>query len=202
MIHVNELNVCRNGKSICSVPDLEIAIGERLAMVGSNGSGKTTLLRVLGGLESSFDGRCDVRVPNQERVFVHQSPYLFRGTVLSNVIYGPRAHGVSRRESEQDARYWLHQLGLQNRESDRVNYLSGGETRRVALARALILRPRLLLLDEPLADLDEAGAAAVVTALNQLPESTIVIASPNPLPAGLTSRDYRMTTPVTTRESS
>ena len=157
-----------------------------------NGSGKTTLLRVMSGLEADFDGVCHVEASWKDRIYVHQSPYLFRGTVLFNVTYGLCQRGPGRAECNRLALHWLRRFGLHEMASDRVAHLSGGERRRIALLRAMILRPRLLLLDEPMADMDEKGAAAVAAALDELKETTVVVASPTTLSHGFTSRDYRL----------
>ena len=188
MIEINKLRVIKKGRTICTVCELVIAPGERVAILGANGSGKTTLMRVLCGLETNFNGHCTVNTSWQNCVYVHQSPYLFRGTVLFNVTYGLRVRGMGRDECESLALQWLKRLGLYNLAKSRVTHLSGGEQRRVALARAMILRPHLLLLDEPLADMDATGAAAVSAALDELRESTILVASPATFPQGLTQR--------------
>lgn len=194
MIDIHGLCVNKNGRTICSVSELEIASGERVAILGPNGSGKTTLLRVLSGLEKDYEGSCSVDASWRDCVYVHQSPYLFSGTALFNVTYGLRERGTNRAECERLALHWLQRLGVGKLSGSRVTHLSGGERRRVALARAMILRPRLLLLDEPLADMDEDGAAAVSAALDELQGSTILVASPTILPDGPTSRDYQLET--------
>lgn len=192
MIHIENLRVNKNGTTICTVPALEVGPGERVGILGANGSGKSTLLRVLAGLEQAFQGTCHVDVVRRDRVYVHQRPFLFRGTVLYNAMYGLRARGLNGRAGEEQARHWLEQLRIENLAVRRVNNLSGGERRRTALARALVLKPRLLLLDEPLADLDAESAAAVREAVGELTETTVVVASPTELPDGLTTRNYRL----------
>jgi tungstate transport system ATP-binding protein len=192
MIRIHNLEVTRQGRVICRVPALTVARGERVGVVGPNGSGKTTLLRILAGLEQDFAGTCRVDADPRERVYVHQAPYLFRGTVLSNVTYGLAARGVGRRERTRRAREWLGRFDLEALAGRDVRQLSGGEVRRTALARALALRPPLLLLDEPLADLDTRGTAALLDALNSLPQSTVLMASPTDLPPGLVERSEPM----------
>ena len=192
MITIKQLRVLKNDRTICCVPDLVVASGERVAIRGANGSGKSTLLRVVAGLEKNYQGSCSVSASQRDRVFVQQSPLLFRGSVAFNVMYGLRARGLSHHESESRAKRWLEQVGLSDLANSRVTHLSGGEKKRVALARALILEPRLALLDEPLADLDTEGAAAVAAALDQLPECTILIATPTNLPDQLTSSEFQI----------
>jgi len=154
MITIEHLHVEKAGRTICSVEQLNVSKGERVAIVGENGSGKTTLLRVLAGLETGYRGQCHTAAARSERTYVGQSPYLFRGTVLFNVTYGLRHRPARRAERDRLAHDWLGRFGLAGQAQERVEHLSGGERRRVALARAMVLRPRLLLLDEPLADLD------------------------------------------------
>lgn len=194
MIDINELRVNKNGRTICAVSQLLIKQGERVAILGSNGSGKTTFLRVLAGLETEYEGRCLVGASSKDRVYVHQSPYLFRGTVLFNATYGLRQRGMSKADSERLALDWLKRMGVDQLSGSRIAHLSGGERRRVALARAMVLKPRLLLLDEPLADMDAEGTAAVAAAFDELKECTILVASPTPLPDGLAEREFYLET--------
>jgi ABC-type sulfate/molybdate transport systems ATPase subunit len=186
MIAISQLRVQRQGRCLCAVPELTIAAGERVAILGSNGSGKTTLLRVLAGLTQAYCGHCAVAVDQRARTYLHQQPYLFRGSVLANVRYGQRAGAAHRAE------YWLEQLALGHLAARPTAELSGGERRRVALARALACAPKLLLLDEPLADLDEQARERVCQTLQQLPQTTVVIASPVALPSGLVGRSVTM----------
>lgn len=181
ILEIRNLCVEKSGKQICSVADLSVPRGSRVAIVGGNGTGKTTLLRVIGGLETGFTGSCKVQPPICERVFVHQSPYVFRGTVLSNVSYGLRARGPGARGLSQKSNHieeWLDRFNLRELMHCRASNLSGGERRRVALARAMILQPKLLLLDEPTSDLDAAGKDAVRLAIDCLSDTTVIIASP------------------------
>lgn len=178
MIHLDNFQEVRNGKTICQVAQLEIAVGERIAIVGANGSGKTTLLRALAGIDRDYQGTLHNEFLVANRTYVHQQPYLFRGTVEANVNYAAREGNPSAD--------WLIQLGLAEFAARDAQTLSGGERRRVALARALATKPKLLLLDEPLAELDEQAGQLVMQTLNNLKETTLVIASPGKLPGELT----------------
>lgn len=193
MIEITNLQVERAGNCICTVDQLSVATGERLAILGFNGSGKTTLLRVLAGLASEYSGQCHVTAAPARRTYLHQQPYLFRGTVLANVRYGQQGRAG---HSGQDGQFWLEQLQIAHLAERSAADLSGGERRRVALARALATHPQLLLLDEPLADLDDEATALVCKAIAQLTDTTVIIASPIDLPKGLVSRSLTMKQPT------
>lgn len=185
-IVLSNLTVTKGDQVICQVENATVAGGSTVGITGPNGSGKSTLLRVLAGLEMDFSGTLQTDFPLADRVFVHQSPYLFRGTVIENVEYGLKARSVSRPARRKRAELWLERFGIDHLGSRSVNSLSGGEGRRTALARACVLGPKILLLDEPLADLDDAGAEFVAQALKELSGSTILLSSPTPLSETLT----------------
>jgi len=193
VIRIEGLEVRRNGTLICGVPQLEVRAGERLGIVGPNGCGKSTLLKVLSGLDDTGCGRCEVAVGPRDRVYVHQQPFLFAATVLANARYGLRAHGVAEPSASRTAAEWLERLGVGGLLHRDGESLSGGEKRRVALARAMALRPRLLLLDEPFAELDPGGAERVAAAIAALPETTVLVASPISIAGSLVSREHVMT---------
>ncbi|WP_377270646.1 ABC transporter ATP-binding protein [Peterkaempfera sp. SMS 1(5)a] len=145
--------------------DLELAArpGEVVALLGPNGAGKTTALRALAGLSPLTAGRLLLdgepleRLPPERRPVgvVFQDYLLFPHlSALDNVAFGPRCRGVSKAEARTRAAELLDRMGLAGQASVRPRRLSGGQAQRVALARALATRPRLLLLDEPLAALD------------------------------------------------
>jgi len=148
---------------------LNVAAGEVVALLGPNGAGKTTALRALAGLEPLTDGQLDVggvrlddprtdtfvRPERRSIGVVFQDYLLFPHlTALDNVAFGPRRHGLDRREARQRAAAWLDRVGLSGQARLKPRQLSGGQAQRVALARALAVDPLLLLLDEPLAALD------------------------------------------------
>ncbi|MEU7702777.1 ABC transporter permease [Streptomyces sp. NPDC015492] len=144
--------------------------GTTIAVVGPNGAGKTTLLRALLGLTPRAHaglrlGDEDVTAlpPHRRHVaWVPQDGALFPHlSALANTAYGLRAQGVPRAEARRTARIWLDRLGVGPLAHRRPTQLSGGQAQRVALARALAARPRLLVLDEPLAALDQTTRAHV-----------------------------------------
>ncbi|MFH9660041.1 ABC transporter ATP-binding protein [Streptomyces sp. NPDC017248] len=142
---------------------LTAAPGEVLALLGPNGAGKTTALRALAGLTPLTDGRLlldgtplEHTPPEARPVGVVFQDYLLfpHLSALDNIAFGPRCRGVGKAEARAQAAAWLDRMGLAGHAGTRPRRLSGGQAQRVALARALATRPRLLLLDEPLAALD------------------------------------------------
>ncbi|SEC23673.1 molybdate transport system permease protein [Streptomyces sp. 2131.1] len=149
---------------------LDADAGTTIAVVGPNGAGKTTLLRALLGLTPRAHARLrlggtDVTaLPAHRRgvAWVPQDGALFPHlSTLANTAYGLRARGVPRAEARRSAQEWLDRLGVGHLASRRPAQVSGGQAQRVALARALAARPRLLLLDEPLAALDQTTRSQV-----------------------------------------
>ncbi|MDJ0387359.1 ABC transporter ATP-binding protein [Roseomonas sp. E05] len=143
--------------------DLDVPPGEFLALLGGSGSGKSTLLRVIAGFEAPdagqvlFEGRDLAGVPPHARPLnmMFQSYALFPHlTVAGNVAYGLRREGVARAERHRRVAEALAMVGLEEFGRRLPHRLSGGQRQRVALARVLVKRPRLLLLDEPLGALD------------------------------------------------
>ncbi|AXE75979.1 ABC transporter permease [Streptomyces atratus] len=149
---------------------LDAEPGTTIAVVGPNGAGKTTLLRALLGLTPRAHaalrlGDLDVSsLPPHHRgvAWVPQDGALFPHlSALANTAYGLRARGVPRAEARRSAQKWLDRLGVGHLAARKPAEVSGGQAQRVALARALATRPRLLLLDEPLAALDQTTRAHV-----------------------------------------
>jgi thiamine transport system ATP-binding protein len=160
---LERVEVILGGTRIVTGVSLEVATGERLALLGPSGAGKSTLLRVVAGLERPssghirVDGRDVTRLPTHRRGIglVFQDAALFpHRTVAENVGFGPKVAGLPRAEQAARVAEALELVGLAGAGERDVTTLSGGEAQRVALARALAPRPSILLLDEPLGALD------------------------------------------------
>jgi tungstate transport system ATP-binding protein len=154
-----------------------VPVGAQVAVVGHNGSGKSTLLRLLALLEAPTEGAVlwdGTPVPHRpplalrRRVtLVEQRPILLRGSVLDNLGYGLRVRGIRRTEVNKQVETVAEQFGLTPLLHRRRHELSDGEVQRVAVARALAVRPDLLLLDEPASSADRAAAGTLYRALAQ-----------------------------------
>jgi tungstate transport system ATP-binding protein len=173
------------------IDELAIPPGRLHILMGPNGSGKSTLLGVLAFLRKPDGGRVEfsgvpVRWTRKElgmlrkRVtLLHQQSYLFSGTVMANVGFGLRLRGAKSAEIRGSVEQALALVGLAGFEARDAKQLSGGEARRVALARALACGPQVLLLDEPLAYVDEESADIIerLIASRSRDGTTIVMSS-------------------------
>ena len=157
-IHLNAIEVRKSGKCLLGPLDLTLAPEGFTIVMGPNGAGKSTLLKTLHGMERVRGGSRAWAVPETEaltrQAFVFQTPVVMRRTVLDNVAYPLTLRGMSKREAQAAAQGWLSVVGLSKAAAQRASDLSGGERQKMALARALITEPEVLLLDEPCANLD------------------------------------------------
>ena len=153
-----ETNILRN-------VDISLYPGKCILLSGNNGSGKTTLLKIIAGLETpsraeiEFSGKSQswksaIRSIRREIIYLHQQPYLLSGTVESNVSYGLRFTHLNRKQLRESVKEALEWAGLADVAKQQAKTLSGGVQQRVAFTRAWILKPKVLLLDEPMANMD------------------------------------------------
>lgn len=164
---------------LLDIEHLQLEPASAYVLTGINGAGKTSLLRILCGLDSasisnaSFLGN-DLRwfpypkILRDAIVYVHQHPIMFSTTVAKNISYGLKARGICTSDhisAIQNAMQWAGVAHLAERQA---NTLSGGEIQRVALARAKVLRPKLLLLDEPTSNLDGEAREQVIALIPEL----------------------------------
>jgi tungstate transport system ATP-binding protein len=159
--------------------NLSIQPGERVALVGSNGSGKSSLLRLLHGLVKPGAGVADLPLKNRQAM-LFQRPYMLRSSSLNNVALGLWIRGERWQKAQTRALTALQRVGLKELAERNAKTLSGGQQQRLALARAWVLDPDVLLLDEPTANLDPHAKREVEALLAELTaDMTVVFASHN-----------------------
>ncbi|MFC0269378.1 ABC transporter ATP-binding protein [Kushneria aurantia] len=180
--------VYREGPQDLTVLDsleLNVAAGERIAVVGSSGSGKTTLLNLLGGLDRPTHGTIRIgghaiaglsetaigRFRNRHIGFVYQFHHLLAEfTALENVAMPLIIRGQRRAAAAEKARALLERVGMAARGEHKPGELSGGERQRVAIARALVTDPSLVLMDEPTGNLDQTTARQILALMDDVAE--------------------------------
>ncbi|MGB1974586.1 MAG: energy-coupling factor ABC transporter ATP-binding protein [Vibrio toranzoniae] len=155
------------------IPELSIGPNDAIYLKGDNGVGKTTLLKILSGLLKPSSGRIQSptqrwqhnlfpRLKFKDIIYLHQTPYLFDGSVYQNVAYGVRFNKQNQKDKRAQIINALRMVGLETLADEHISVLSGGERQRVAMARAWILKPSILLMDEPSASLDKESIERLV----------------------------------------
>jgi tungstate transport system ATP-binding protein len=177
----------KNVKAVDSV-NFKTEGSKIIVLIGVNGAGKSTLLRIIGGLEKQDQGKIFV---NNEKItawelrqiatLVFQRTAMFSRSVYDNLAYGLKIRGKNDYEIRDQITEALRNVGLKNFEKRKAKKTSGGEQQRIALARAFLLDPRILLLDEPTANLDPNNAIIIEKAImkRREKEHVIVIATHN-----------------------
>jgi len=165
---VRNLKKVYNNKIVLDVDNLDFQEGKIYAIVGPNGSGKTTLLNILNLLEKADEGQIffhDQEITNKSNedileirrrmTLVNQDPFLFHSTVYDNIAYGLKIRSIPPKVQKSRIKSALNIVGLSGFKDRRANQLSGGEAQRVVIARALVIEPEVLFLDEPTANIDQ-----------------------------------------------
>lgn len=159
-------------KNVLNIEAMEIYKNKITAIIGPSGAGKSTLLHLLNGIEPPSSGSIwfeDRRIEYKDMdldirrsmVMVFQKPVVFSTTVYENLAYGLKLRGIEKKEIEKRVEEMLEVTGLKDKSQQKANTLSGGEAQRVAVARAMIIRPKALLLDEPTTNLDPANVLTI-----------------------------------------
>ena len=187
IVQIRDLDFAYNGQTVLEAVNLEIQERDFMAMIGPNGGGKTTLLKLMLGLLRP--GRGDIQVMgNSPATISHQIGYVpqdvhinrsFPITALDVVLMGKLAPGKrwspNRKQDRRDALDALERIDVAGAAQRRIGELSGGQRQRVFIARALVTRPRLLLLDEPTASIDSKGQTNFYRLLKQLNEEVSIV---------------------------
>ncbi len=168
ILKVRNLKKIYNSKIVLDIVNLNFQEGKIYAIVGPNGSGKTTLLNILNLLEKPNKGQIffydqeitdklnsDILEIRRRMTLVNQNPFLFHSTVYDNVAYGLKIRLIPSKVQKNRIRSALNMVGLPGFEDRKANQLSGGEAQRVVIARALVIEPEVLFLDEPTANIDQ-----------------------------------------------
>lgn len=179
-----------DNQGVLDIGSLEVKKGEILSIIGPSGAGKSTLLRLLNFIEIPNQGKivfdqrhthANIPLAQRRRITtVFQNPALLKRTVLNNLRFGIKLHG--KHSSKHELLEWLDRLGLSGLENKSAKNLSAGEAQRVALARALLVKPDVLLLDEPTANLDPYNVRLieeVVQNENQANQTSIILVTHN-----------------------
>ena len=190
MIALQHISFQRDKHLILDDISLQISNKDFILMTGQNGSGKSTLLRIIAGLLkpatadiSIADGKgrpsCSwLKSRNRLRqriCYLHQQPYLFHGTVFDNVAFGLRQKKVSRQQINERVNQALQTFSLQDLINRDCRELSGGEKQRVAIVRSWIIKPDIILLDEPFANMDKESRLQLYVLINQLQRDDIAV---------------------------
>lgn len=175
-----------DGRKVLDLEQGLIKSGSRTAIIGPNGAGKSTLLRIIAGLETADSGSLSYAdapaFPQRDITMVFQKPYLISTTVEKNIAYPMKLRGYDKAAIEQRTAELAEELNLTGFRKQKAWKLSGGETQKVALARALSFHPKLLLLDEPTANIDPYTTAEIekmLLSIGEKEETTIVLITHN-----------------------
>jgi tungstate transport system ATP-binding protein len=192
VVKVSNLTVVYGAEPVLDLPSLVFEKSKVHVLVGPNGAGKTTLLRVINGLEAPTRGAVEVfgrdlyalsgtdRLTDIRRMTLSfQKPYLFNTSVRRNVEYGLHSRELAPSEKVERVEHSLKTVNLTGLQHRNARTLSAGEAQRVSLARVLALRPELVLLDEPIANVDQANRGQIENAISELHAqgSTVVVAT-------------------------
>jgi len=194
MYRLQSIRKCYGSNVALDIEELTIAEGRLYTLTGANGAGKSTLLSILAFLAPPTSGeifyagkRVDrdhgsVEEYRRKVTLLHQSPYLFGGSVDDNVAFGLKVRGIRGEELRRRIDEALDVVGLRGFRDRKARELSGGEAQRVAMARALALKPEVLLLDEPLANIDRETTGLLEAVIASLPAqgTTVVMTTHDP----------------------
>lgn len=175
-------------KTVLDISHLVIEDGKITGVTGSNGSGKSTLLNIIGGIDDNFAGKIKYngqdlnKETSKEITYVFQKPYLLRRSVFDNIAYPLNLRKIDKKTTENHVKEIMKRLEIEDLSNKKGHRLSGGESQKVALARSLVFKPDLLLLDEPTSNIDSESVKIMereVTRFNSETGGTVIIITHN-----------------------
>ncbi len=187
-LNINHVKKQYGDKTVLDIDHLVIPKGKITGIIGPNGCGKSTLMNIVSGLDDEFTGT--VKYDNQalsrqvieNMTYVFQKPYLFKRSVYENICYPLKLRKTKSDEKEKKVLHIIKKLEIQDLTEKRAELLSGGESQKVALARALVFEPKLLLLDEATSNIDPESIKIMereILNFNEATHATIVIVTHN-----------------------
>lgn len=187
-IRIENLKKYYGEKQILDIDNLIIEKGKITGITGPNGCGKTTLLNIIAGLDKEYSGKISYDgielnkdiIDNMTIVF--QKPYLFKRTVYENIEYPLKIRGMNKSEMNSLVLNIIKNLEIEELMEKKAHILSGGESQKVALARALVFKPQLLLLDEPTSNIDPDSIKILereILRFNEETGGTVIIVTHN-----------------------
>jgi ABC-type Fe3+/spermidine/putrescine transport system ATPase subunit len=163
MLKLNDIQKSFGKDTVIQSAEFSVSRGKTLSVLGPSGCGKTTLLKIIAGLETADQGTIfleesnisNISPQNRNIVYIHQEAYLYPHlSAFDNIAFGLKARKLHRQQIQQEVNQMLERLGLSNHAKKKPHELSGGQKQRVNFGRALIVKPKVLLLDEPFSNLD------------------------------------------------
>lgn len=191
IIEIEKLKKIYGERTVLDIDKLTIETGTFCGVIGPNGAGKSTLLNIIAGLEKQTEGRVIYNTGTdrliegmqyKDMTMVFQSPYMISTTTEKNISYPLKLRGWSEKEIAKRVDELTEELGLTSLRKQKAYTLSAGETQKTALARALSFRPKLLLLDEPTANIDPSTTGEIERILKKINEdegTTIIMITHN-----------------------
>ncbi len=187
-IRIENLEKYYGERKILDIKELTIEKGKITGITGPNGCGKTTLLNIIAGLDKEYIGKITYDGAKLDRNIINnmttvfQKPYLFKRTVYENIEYPLKIRGINKSEMNTLILNTIKSLEVENLKDKKAHLLSGGESQKIALARALVFRPQLLLLDEPTSNIDPESIEVLereILRFNEETGGTVVIVTHN-----------------------
>lgn len=187
-IHITNLIKKYNDKTVVDIDNVKFSCGTIYGITGDNGAGKTTLLKIIAGLERYnvgeilYSGAPLEQGMMKKMTYLSQTPYLMRTSVYENIVYPLKIRNVDSMTIQKKAADIMEELQITELKNQLATQLSGGESQKVALARALVFAPEVLLLDEPTASIDPATIEMIedaITKRNKRRKMTVIMISHN-----------------------